>query len=101
MFIRLWTIGYGTPYGVGVDEPDIMRRVVNMLRAGSFNPNFWDYGGVTFYLQMAVAGARFLVGAQGHEWITLDQVWDGNFYLTARIATALIGVLTIFVVYRC
>ena len=99
-FLRLWTIGYGTPYGLGVDEPDIMRRVVTMLRTGSFNPHFWDYGGVTFYLQMAVAGVRFLAGAQAHEWTSLDQVWDGNFYFAGRVVTAFIGVLTIVLVYR-
>ena len=99
-FLRLWTIGYGTPYGVGVDEPDVMRRVITMLQTSSFNPHFWDYGGVTFYLHMAVASVRFLAGAQAHEWTSLSQVWDGNFYYAARVATACIGVLTILVVYR-
>src|SRR5204863_4740942 len=99
-FLRLWTIGYGTPYGVGVDEPDIMKRVVTMLQTSSFNPHFYDYGGVTFYLHMAVAGVRFLAGAQAHQWTSLDQVWDGNFYLCGRIVSALIGVFTILIVYR-
>lgn len=100
LFLRLWTIGYGTPYGLGVDEPEIMRRVVTMLRTGSFHPHFYDYGGVTFYLHMAVAGVRFLVGAQAREWTSLDQVWDGNFYFAGRVVTALIGVLTIVLVHR-
>ena len=101
VFLRLWTIGYGVPYGVGVDEPDIMRRVVTMLQTGSFNPHFWDYGGVTFYLHMVVAGVRFLAGAQANEWTRIDQVWDGNFYYSARVVTALVSVLTIVIVYRC
>src|SRR5215467_847507 len=99
--LRFWTIGRGLPYSVGADEPDIMIRVLHMLHEGDFNPHeFFDYPTLTFYMQMAVASARFITGAVRGEWITLDQIWPGNFYLWARTFTALLSVGTVYVTYR-
>jgi 4-amino-4-deoxy-L-arabinose transferase-like glycosyltransferase len=99
--LRFWTIGSGLPYVVGADEPDIMVRVLHMLRAGDFNPHgFFDYPTLTFYMQVAVASARFLAGAMAGDWTNLDHVWPGDFYLWARGLTALMSVFTVYVVYR-
>jgi 4-amino-4-deoxy-L-arabinose transferase-like glycosyltransferase len=98
--LRLWTIGSGAPYEIGVDEPVIIDTAVRMIKTGDFNLTFYDYGGLTYYLQAAVASARFLVGAMNREWTSLDQVWEGDFYVWARATTALLGVLTIVLVYR-
>jgi len=86
---------------VGADEPDIMIRVLHMLRTGDFNPHeFFDYPTLTFYMQLLVAGARFITGAVRGEWITLDQIWPGDFYFWARSFTALLSVGTVYVTYR-
>ncbi len=99
--LRFWTIGRGLPYSVGADEPDIMIRVLHMLRTGDFNPHgFFDYPTLTFYLQVVVAAARFLAGAARAQWVSLDGIWPGDFYLWARAFTALLGVITVYVVYR-
>lgn len=99
--LRFWTLGRGLPFLVGADEPDIMGRVLHMLRTGDFNPHgFFDYPTLTFYMQVVVASARFLTGATRGEWMTLDQIWAGDFYLWARALTALLSVLTVYVVYR-
>ncbi len=98
--LRFWTIGDGVPYAVSVDEPAIMEVSVRMVRTGDLNPHFFDYPGLVFYLHAAVASARFLTGAMAGKWSSLDQVWLGDFYLWARLATAVIGVLTVYVVYR-
>jgi 4-amino-4-deoxy-L-arabinose transferase-like glycosyltransferase len=78
----------------------IIDTAVRMIKTGNFNLTFYDYGGLTYYLQAAVASARFLVGAMNREWTSLDEVWEGNFYVWARATTALLGVLTIVLVYR-
>jgi len=99
--LRFWTIGSGLPLVVGVDEPEIMDRALHMVRAGEFNPHgFFDYPTLTIYLQAVVAIARFLAGAMRGEWMTLDQLWAGELYLWARAVTALLSVLTVYVVYR-
>lgn len=98
--LRLWAISAGAPYVVGVDEPEIIRRAVDMMRTGDFNPHFFDYPGFTIYFQMIVAALRFLTGAMGREWASLDQAWYGEFYVWGRIATAALSTLTIYIVYR-
>jgi 4-amino-4-deoxy-L-arabinose transferase-like glycosyltransferase len=99
--LRFWTIGSGLPHLVGVDEPEIMDRALHMVRAGEWNPHgFFDYPTLSIYMQALVAIARFLFGAMQGEWTTLDQVWAGELYLWARAATALLSVLTVYVVYR-
>ncbi len=100
--LRCWSIGNGIPHTVGVDEPEILRRVVLMMKSGDLNPHFFDYGGLIIYFHLAVASARFATGALAGDpaFASLDRVWDGDFYLWARYATALAGTMLIYVVYR-
>src|SRR5207249_4596088 len=64
------------------------------------NPHFFDYGGFTIYLHMIVASIRFLSGAMSGTWTSLDQVWEGDFYLWGRAVTAFFNVMTVYVIYR-
>ncbi len=48
------------------------------MRTGDFNPHFFDYPGLYFYLQLGVAVLRFLVGATLGQWTSLDQVDAGR-----------------------
>ncbi len=86
---------------MGVDEPEIVVRAVNMMKTGSLDPNhFFDYPGLYIYLQLLVAILRFIVGAIGGEWSSLQQASPDAFYLWARALTALFGVATVLVVFR-
>jgi 4-amino-4-deoxy-L-arabinose transferase-like glycosyltransferase len=98
--LRFVGIGAGIPFNIGVDEPEIMSRVLQMMRTGDFNPHFFDYPGLYFYVQLGVAVVRFMVGATLGNWTSLDQVETANFYLTGRAVTALLGTLTVLLVYR-
>jgi 4-amino-4-deoxy-L-arabinose transferase-like glycosyltransferase len=98
--LRVWTIGNGIPYTTGSDEPVILEKALNILKSGDLNPHFFDYGGLTIYLHAATATVRFAAGAMGGEWTSLDKVWEGDFYLWSRLVTALLGTLTVYIVYR-
>jgi 4-amino-4-deoxy-L-arabinose transferase-like glycosyltransferase len=98
--LRFWAIGSGIPHTTGTDEPEILSRSLTIMKTGNLNPQFFDYGGLTIYLHAAVASARFISGAMAGEWTSLDQVWEGDFYLWSRAVTALFGVMTVYVVYR-
>jgi 4-amino-4-deoxy-L-arabinose transferase-like glycosyltransferase len=100
--LRLWTIGSGVPYVVGVDEPEIVRRALAMMKSGDFNPHFFDYGGLIIYFPLAVATVRFAAGAMSGSpgFAAVDRAWDGDFYLWSSYATAVVGTLLIYVVYR-
>ncbi len=97
--LRFVGIGSGIPFNIGVDEPEIMERAVAMMRTGDFNPHFFDYPSLYFYVQLVVACVRFLAGATAGHWTSLDQVTTADFYLWGRAVTALIGTLTVLLTY--
>lgn len=99
--LRFWSLGYGIPYALGVDEPEILDRAVRIIKTGDFNPHFFDYPSLYIYLQALVAIPRFLWGAVSGEWGTLAAAPTSAFYLWARAVTAALGTATVYLVYRC
>ena len=97
--LRFLGIGSGIPYAIGVDEPEIVNRVVNMMRNGDFNPHFFHYPTLYIYLQLAVACLRFLAGAMAGSWQSLAEVTPADFYLWGRALTAAFGTATVMLVY--
>ncbi|MEO6212241.1 MAG: phospholipid carrier-dependent glycosyltransferase [Vicinamibacterales bacterium] len=98
-FLRFWTLGAGIPYGLGVDEPEIMNRAYRMMRTGDFNPHFFDYPGLYIYVQAAVSVVRFMAGAMSGEWQALKDVSALDFYQWGRFVTAVLGTATVGLVY--
>ena len=96
----MWTIGGGVPHNVEDDEPVIMEKALHMMKSGDLNPHFFDYGGFTIYLHLGVASASFIAGAMSRGGLSLDKAWEGDFYLWTRSATALLGTLLIYLMYR-
>lgn len=99
-WLRFAAIGAGIPFELGSDEPHVMERAVRILRTGDFNPHFFDYPGFYIYVQALAAAVRFLAGAMGGTWQSLDQVATTDFYLTGRAVTGLFGLATVAVVWR-
>jgi 4-amino-4-deoxy-L-arabinose transferase-like glycosyltransferase len=98
--LRFWGLGQGIPYAVGVDEPEIMTRVLRMMKTADFNPHFFDYPGLAFYLHLPIAVLRFLIGAISGRWRSLDHVGPVDFYLWGRALTALFGVATVYLTHQ-
>jgi 4-amino-4-deoxy-L-arabinose transferase-like glycosyltransferase len=98
--LRFVALGAGIPFNIGVDEPEIVGRVRQMMQTGDFNPHFFDYPGLYFYVQLGVAVLRFLAGASLGQWSALDQTETADFYLWGRAVTAMLGTLTVLLVYR-
>ncbi len=98
--LRFWGLRAGIPYALGVDEPEIMERVLTMMRSGDYNPHFFHYPGLAFYLHLPVAILRFVVGAAQGEWDSLNGLAAGPFYLWSRALTAALGVVTVLLVHQ-
>jgi 4-amino-4-deoxy-L-arabinose transferase-like glycosyltransferase len=98
--LRLWGIGAGAPYRMGADEPIVLQTTLGIVKSGDFNPHFFDYGGLFFSFHAAVSSIAFLNGAMDGRWRSLDPVWIGNLLTPTRIATALVGTLTVLLVFR-
>ncbi|MGE3842484.1 MAG: ArnT family glycosyltransferase [Vicinamibacterales bacterium] len=98
-WFRFSSLDYGVPYAVGIDEPEIMVRVIAMMKSGDYNPHFFHYPGLIFYLHLPIAVARFLAGALWGEWQTVEAIAADDFYIWSRALSAILGVLTIGIVY--
>ena len=98
--LRFWALTQGIPFGVQVDEPEVLLRAVRMMKTGDLNPHFFDYPTLYMYLQALVAAGRFLVGAMRGEWSALAQAPPEAFYLWARAVTAALGTATVWLIYR-
>jgi 4-amino-4-deoxy-L-arabinose transferase-like glycosyltransferase len=97
--LRVWGLTSGLPYAVGVDEPQIMDRVVRMMKTGDFNPHFFDWPSLTIYAHLFVACLAFLGGAMRGAWNGLAQVSPSDFYVYGRLFTALVGTATVGILY--
>jgi 4-amino-4-deoxy-L-arabinose transferase-like glycosyltransferase len=98
--VRVWGLGHGIPYAIGVDEPEILGRAVAMMKSGDFNPRFYDYPGLAIYMHVPVACARFLAGAMAGQWRSLQGASLADFFLWSRALTAIFGVATVFVLFQ-
>lgn len=98
--LRFWQLGAGLPYHTGADEPQIMVRVVTMMRTGDLNPHFFMYPGLIFYLHLPIAIVAYLVGTVRGAWHALAEVGPEGFYLWGRAATAALGVATVYVTHQ-
>lgn len=93
--LRVWHLGAGIPYALGIDEPQIMERAVRMMKTGDFNPRFFDWPSLTIYVHFVVAALTFLVGSMRGLWSSLAEVDASHFYLAGRAVTALAGTATV------
>jgi 4-amino-4-deoxy-L-arabinose transferase-like glycosyltransferase len=98
--LRFWHLDHGLPYQVGIDEPQLMSRVLAMMRTGDLNPHFFDYPGLLFYVHLAIACVRFLIGAVGQEFRSLADVDVAHLLPWARAFTAVLGVGTVALVHQ-
>jgi 4-amino-4-deoxy-L-arabinose transferase-like glycosyltransferase len=98
--LRVFHLGAGIPFAVGIDEPAIMTTVVRILKSGDFNPHFFEYPTGYIYVQLGSAIVTFLFGAMRHSWKAVEQVGPADFYFAGRLVSAAIGTATIALVYQ-
>jgi 4-amino-4-deoxy-L-arabinose transferase-like glycosyltransferase len=97
---RLWFLHAGIPHAVGIDEPQVVDRALGILRTGVWNPHIFDYPTLVIYLNAMVDIVRFLWGALNGEWASLDGFPIAAVYTAGRFVTAMIGVATVWLIYR-
>jgi 4-amino-4-deoxy-L-arabinose transferase-like glycosyltransferase len=98
--LRFWALGHGIPGLVSADEAVLLEKVVAMIKAGDFNPRFFEYGGLIFYAHVPVVVGRFVLGAITGRWASLGQVGPADFYFGARLLTMVLGTATVFLLFQ-
>ena len=99
--LRVWGIGFGLPAFTRYhpDEHALVERAAAILWTGDWNLHRFNYPPLYAYLQAGTYGAYFLWGAARGQWSQVMPFALPQYYQVGRLLTALIGTLTILVVY--
>lgn len=97
--LRLFGISDNLPYTSNPDEPAVADRALRILQTGDYNPHYFVYPNLYTYMQAAVFLPRFFLLVSSGAIENLDQVVPTDFYLWGRVLTALLGTLTVPLVF--
>ncbi len=98
--LRVRHLMSGVPLGVGIDEPAVVDRALEIVRTGNWNPRGFDYPSLVIYMQAMVNVLQFLRGAMDGRWGSLDNYDIASAYEAGRFVTALLGTATVWLTYR-
>ena len=100
--IRPWGIDFGAPLVIHPDEDQVAGRTILMLRRGWIDPpEPFVYPTVFQYLLLPAFGLYYVRGLSAGVWDSLTEVHreEFGFYYVARAHSAVLGTLTILLVY--
>ena len=103
--LRIWGIGFGLPATLARPEENIIQELAVDASCGDLNPKFFTYPTGFVYLLAALFHITIPLCSPPHpvdpSWNlqTLYALWPQPFYLTGRWTVAIMGILSIFLVY--
>ena len=100
--LRVWGSNFGLPAYTRYhpDEHALVDRAARILWTGDWNLHRFNYPPFYSYLQVGGYTLYFLWGAAQGEWNQIMPFALPQYYHVGRLLTALIGTLTILVVYK-
>ena len=104
--IRLYGIGFGAPFVYHPDEPKIVGNAIRMVATGDLHPHYFKKPSLLIYINAVVVHLVHFVTdtslpedfSKGVKAATRDPVFF-PYYYWGRVTTALLGVLSIPLVY--
>ncbi len=113
LLLRIYGIDFGLPLHYHIDETRVMSRVVKMVSTGDLNPHFFHYPSFIFYylcglvvIYYSVHFVPFALGSIVSGKVPTLTAFKLSFdaaqadlYLLGRCSIALIGVLTVILLY--
>jgi 4-amino-4-deoxy-L-arabinose transferase-like glycosyltransferase len=98
--LRAWGARFGLPeYVYHPDEHAIVDRGAAILRTGDYSPHWFNYPSAYIYLQALSYIPYFLISAARGFGNTIPDPAPYGFYFAGRLMTALVGALTVPLVY--
>jgi 4-amino-4-deoxy-L-arabinose transferase-like glycosyltransferase len=97
--LRVLGISDNLPYINHPDEPAVADRALKMIQTGDFNPHYFVYPSLYYYMQAVVYVVRFFALVSTGQIVRLDQIVPTDFYLWGRLMSALLGALTVALTY--
>lgn len=113
LVVRLTGVGWGLPLLYHPDEPLFVTKVLEMMQTGDLNPRYFVYPSLFLYLLLPLAILTFAQGATKGQFTSVTDLFAGSMvttgtgttqipslYLLGRLEMTLIGMLTIYLLYR-
>jgi hypothetical protein len=101
LLLRVWGARFGLPeYVYHPDEHAIVDRAASILRTGDYSPHWFNYPSVYIYVQALSYVPYFLISAARGFGNTIPDPAPYGFYFAGRLLTALLGGLTVPLVYN-
>jgi 4-amino-4-deoxy-L-arabinose transferase-like glycosyltransferase len=98
--LRAWGARFGLPEAFyHPDEHAIVERASAILRTGDYNPHWFNYPSAYIYIQALTYIPYFLISAARGFGNTIPGTAPYGFYFAGRLMTALLGALTVPLVY--
>ncbi len=97
--VRVFGISDNLPYINYPDEPAVADRALKILQTGDYNPHYFVYPSLYYYMQAGVYLVRFFSLVSSGKIINLEGAQPTDFYLWGRLLTAVLGALTVPLVY--
>lgn len=97
--LRVYGISDNLPYTNYPDEPAVADRALHILQTGDYNPHYFVYPNLYTYMQAAVYLLRFFALVSNGSLQDVAGIVPTDFYLWGRLLTALLGALTVPLVY--
>lgn len=72
--LRLWSISYDLPYVFHPDEPAVVDVAVKIVKNGDFNPHFFHYPSLVFYVHAAGYALYYALGRAGGAFNSLSDL---------------------------
>jgi 4-amino-4-deoxy-L-arabinose transferase-like glycosyltransferase len=99
--LRVWGSGFGLPAYTRYhpDEHALVDRAAAILWTGDWNLHRFNYPPLYAYFQAGAYALYFLYGVTQDLWRHVPTFVVPNYYLVGRLQTALIGTLTVLIIY--
>jgi len=104
--VRYWGIGFGLPNINCRPDESIIVRTALRFGTGDLNPHFFNYPSLYMYVIFAIYGFYFTAGRilgiyrDRIDFLTEYTLDPSNFYLIDRLFTALLGTVSVFILYK-
>jgi 4-amino-4-deoxy-L-arabinose transferase-like glycosyltransferase len=98
--LRAWGTRFGLPEAFyHPDEHAIVERATGILRTGDYSPHWFNYPSAYIYVQALTYIPYFLISAARGFGNSIPAEAPYGFYYAGRLMTALVGALTVPLVY--
>lgn len=98
--VRLKGLSTGLPLHTLYDEQETLQTLLQLLRGSNFDPKTFVYPGLAYFIYLPFLGLFYAIGFLLGHFDGLISVPDASFILVGRIVSALLGIASVYLLFR-